>query len=454
MASSVRHSPILDPRTFCRFILFVALGAVVSIAAILATQRFLYADSSHLLLGMWQRGTFYIAHGDRWFGAGAAQWLPALAMQLGWRDAGAVATLFGLNLWLNPALAVLAAWWASKRSQEITLLMLFAVLFLFQTLYLMIEGESSVTFWLVAFFAILTVPRDYSYGALSLLVPIFYTHVSAVLALAPLLAVLLVWRRRYLEYYGPERYRALVAALAVAVALLALGGVGTELGDDRAYFLGGALQTPTNPTFVLTALAFGSLFLQMFRPHDKWLPRMFWASSVSLLILAFALPTMLWPFFHYRSRVLNAALAVPFFLYLHGRVHGSLPPPRALNVRGAVALVSVVFVFQAKMTWEWREHMNLFRSELASVRGIVEFPRNGPFVEPRSRQFSWSWTTPVRSVVFQAMDDREVRAIMLNADTTRWQPFHPRLPAELPDLSAFGVHYAPELLPSDPSERP
>lgn len=435
-----------DSRALRGFVVFVAIGAVLSIAAIVATRRFLYADSSHLLLGMWRNGSFHIAHPDRWFAGAAAQWLPALAMRLGWRNPDGIATLFGLNLWINPVLAVLAAYWVSGRSREIALLMLLSVLYLFQTVYLMIDGESSVTFWLVAIFVILTLAENFSLAALALLVPILYTHVSAVLALAPILFVLLVWRCRYLPYYGPVRYNSLVASLAAAVAVLALRGADTPLGEDRAYFLTGALQTPTNPTFVLATLAFGSLFLQAFRPHDRWVARVFWASCGLLLLLPFAEPTLIRPFFHYRSRALNAAMAVPFFLYLHGRVHGRLPVPSPLDARKAVALAAVVFLFQGKVTWEWSEHVRRFRAELAAARGIVEFPRQGPFVEPRSRQFSWSWTTPVRSVVFQAMDGPEIRTIMLNADTTLWQPFHPRIPAELPDLSAYGVRYAPELL--------
>ncbi len=435
-----------DPRTFRSLMVFVALGAGLSIASVIATRRFLYADSSYTLLAMWERESFFIPSPGRWFASIASQWLPVLAMQLGWRNLGGIATLFGLNLWMNPVLAVLAVWWASGRSREITLLVLFCEVFLFQTIYVMIEGESSVSFWLTSILLILTLRKDFAYPVLLLFLPILFTHDSVVAVLAPILAVLLVWRRGYVRYYGAARFWSLVAVLALVVVLISWRAAGPD--PNRAYFLSGALQTPLNPTFVLTALAFGSLFLQVFRPGLAWPPRVFWASTGLLLLLPFALPELIWPFYHYRSRALNAVLAVIVFAYLHGRVHWRLPSPAPLATRSVLALVFVVFAFQGRVTWEWREHMRHFRTELADVRGVIQFPLDGPFADPRSRQFSWSWTTPVRSVVFQAMSEGEVRAIMLNADTARWQPFRPNFAAELPDLSAFGVRYAPELVNS------
>ena len=442
-----RDSPP-DLRTFRTLVAFVVVGAALSIAAVIVTGRFLYADSSYLLLGMWERGSFFIPHPDRLVGALTTQWMPALAMHLGWRDPGGIATLFGLNLWLNPALAVGGVWWASRGSREVTTLVLLCVLFLFQTIYLMIEGESSVTFWLAAILVVATLRRDFSYAALLLLPALLYTHVSAVLVLAPMLAVFLAGRRRYLEYYGAARYGSLVALVALGVALLVLRGA--EPDPNRAYFLSGAVQTLGNPTFILTVLAFASLLAYAYRPRLAWASRIFWVSTALLLLFPFVLPEMLWPFFHYRSRALNATLAIFVFLYLHGRMHWKLPAPTSLATRHVLALASVLFVFQAKMTWEWREHVRHFRAELADTVGVIEFPSEGPFADPRSRQFNWSWTTPVRSVVFQAMEQGEVRALMTNAGTTPWQPFDPRVPSELPDLSEYGVRYAPELLSPRP----
>jgi hypothetical protein len=164
-----------------------------------------------------------------------------------------------------------------------------------------------------------------------------------------------------------------------------------------------------------------------------------------LLLLPFVLPEVIWPFFHYRARILNGVLALALFFYLHGRTHWRLPPLTALAGARVVALVVVLFVFQGKVTWEWHRHVALFRAELADAEGIVAFPEEGAFAEPRSRQFSWSWTSPTRSVLFQAMEEGGVRAIMLNADTTIWQPFRPHVPEDLPDLGPWGISYGPQL---------
>ena len=441
----------LDARGFRILVGFVTLGAVLSAAAVIATRRFLYADASYFLLNMWESGSFFVPNRSRWVGFVTSQWIPVTAMKLGWRDPGGIATLFGINLWMNPFLSVMIAWWVSGRSREVTLAVLFCELLLFQTTYVVIDNESSVFFWLAALLFILTLRRDFSFWALLLLVPILFTHGVAVLAFAPVLAMLLAWRRGYLEYYGPTRFWSLVAAIALLVALVALRVASPSAGQNRTFFIEGALSLPGSPAVVLSAFAFGSLWWHAFRPKPAWLTGVFWASTGMLLLLPFALPEVVWPFFHYRARVLNAVLALLLFAYLHARVLRHLSPPSRLPSSRVLALVLVLFVFQGKVTWEWHRHMTLFRAELEGARGIAEFPREGPFSEARSRQFSWSWTSPVRSIVFQAMDGGRVDAIMLNADTTLWQPFHPRVPSELPDLSAFGVRYAPEL--TDPVRR-
>jgi len=436
---------LLVARDFRRLIGVVVAGTVLSVAAIVLTRRFVYADSSAFLLGMWQSGSFFIPNGSRWFGFGVTQWIPVAAMKLGMTDLGAIATLYGLNLWLNPIVAVLFVWWASGRSRETTSVALLAVLFLFQCTYIVLDNEANVFLWLAAAMLVLTLRRDFSYWALLLFVPILFSHEVAMLALGPILVVLLVARDAYLRYYGSGRYWSLVAAIAAVVGLVAVRALSPNAGPNRTYFLEGAVSLPGSPTLVLTTLAFGALLIQAYRPSLTWTTWVFRVSVGMLLLLPFVLPGVIWPFFHYRARILNAVLALALFCHLHGRVHWRLPPLTVLAGPRVVALVVVLFVFQGKVTWEWHRHLTLFRAELSGAQGIVDFPQEGPFSEPRSRQFSWSWTSPTRSVVFQAIEEGQVRAIMLNADTTIWQPFHPRVAEELPDLSAWGISYAPEL---------
>jgi hypothetical protein len=431
----------LDHRSFRAIVSCVTASAVLSIVAVIATRRFLYADSSYFLLRMWESGSFFVPNPSRWFAFGVSQWLPVTAMKLGSRDPAAIATLYGANLWLNPLLAVLIAWWTSERSREVTLLVLLGVLFLFQSTYIVLDNESNIFFLLASILFILTLRRDFSYGALALLVPIAFTHEVAALAFSPVLAVLLFRKESYERYYGARRFWSLVTGLAAVVGLVAWHALAPDAGPNRTYFLQGALSLPASPSLVLTTLAFGSLLADALRPGLRGLNAVFWASTTMLLLLPFALPGVLWPFYHYRARILNAVLALLLFLYLHGRTHWRLPSAAALGTRRVLCLATVVFLFQGKVTWEWARHAELFRSELGEARGIVEFPSDGRFSDPRSRQFSWSWTSPVRSIAFQAMAHEEVRAIMLNADTTLWQPFNPRVRAQLPDLSALGISY-------------
>ena len=437
--------PPLDPLRFRAILSFVAVGALLSIVSTIVTRRFLYADSSYFLLRMWESGSFFIANPARWFGFVASQWLPVAAMKLGSRDPSTIATLFGINLWLNPVLGVLGAWWASGRSRETTLVVMLGVLFLFQSTYVVLDNESNVVFWLAAILFIVTVRRDYSYWALPLLLLTAFTHEVAALTFVPVLAFLLVGRERYVRYYGAHRFWSLIVGLALVIGVVSWRALGPHAGPNRTYFIEGALSLGGSPALVLATLAFGSLVAQALWPEVRRLSVLFWTSSSVLLVLPFAFPGVLWPFYHYRARVLNAALALLLFAYLHGRAHWRLPSMSSLSARRVLFLAAVVFAFQGRLTWEWARHVDLFRHELARTEGLMTFPRDAPFSADRSRQFSWSWTSPVRSIVFQAMWDGDVRTIMLNADTTIWQPFNPRVPGALPNLSGLGVTYAPQL---------
>jgi hypothetical protein len=192
----------LDASSFRLLVGTVALGAVLSVTAVIATRRFLYADSSYFLLGMWENGSFFVPNYSRWFGFWVTQWLPVLAMKLGLTDLGVLAALYGVNLWMNPALTVLVAWWSSGRSREVTLATLLCVLFLFQNTYLVLDNEASVFFLLVSILLILTLRRDFSYWVLLLFIPILFSHGVAVLAVGPILVALLLWRRRYFSTTG------------------------------------------------------------------------------------------------------------------------------------------------------------------------------------------------------------------------------------------------------------
>lgn len=65
----------LDQRAFRMVVACVGAGAALSITAIVATRRFLYADSSFHLLTMWENGGFFIQNPWRWVAMVAVQWI-------------------------------------------------------------------------------------------------------------------------------------------------------------------------------------------------------------------------------------------------------------------------------------------------------------------------------------------------------------------------------------------
>jgi hypothetical protein len=435
----------LTPTSFRALVLFLAGGATASVAWIISSRRFLFADASNFLLKMWVSKSFILPSPGRWFGSIASQWMPVLAMKAGWRDLAGITALYGLNLWINPVLAIAAIWYASRRSAETTMVAMVLVLLLFQTTYAVIESEASVFFLLAIVFFTVVVRRDFPVVGLFLVIPLTFTHEVLVLAFVPALALLLIKKKRMSAHYGEARYWGLVTALffpAVFSTFLILNSPGA----NRSGLVRGALEFPWNRTIQITSVAFLALSLSAFRPQNKWIAWLFGLSSLALLMHPFLEPEWLDPNSHYRFRALNGVLAASFFAYLYARTHGHLAAPKALPVRRFMVLAAVVFVYQGKSTWEWSRHLALFRTALTERPGVRAFPVGSPLDARRSRQFLWGWTTPTRSVVFQAIDNGEIGAIMENRNPRIWQPFSPHDPQALPDLSAYGVRYLPEVL--------
>jgi hypothetical protein len=437
-----------DRRAFIALAVFVGLGAAVSIGWIIASRRFLYADSSYFLLTMWTNQGLAVFNPGRWFGFVASQWIPVLAMKSGWDNLGGIATLFGLNLWLNPVLTVCLVWWASRRSVEITTIVLAMELLLFQSTYAVIDNESSVFFWMAALLFVVTSRREFPLAALLLVIPLTFVHEVLVIGFAPALALLLAARHTMMEYYGARRYRWFVTALALSTAF-AFWWILQSPGSNRSGFISGTLHLYAVRPLMLTTTAFLAVFVGVIRPQYRWVGWLFWFSSVLLLVYPFANPNSLDPNAHYRSRALNGLLAAGLFLYLFGRTQGLLPAPRRFPLRRLMWLSLVIFVYQGKMTWEWSRHLDIFRGALQARPGVQAFPIGSDLDDPRVRQFIWGWTTPVMSIVFQAMEQGEVGALMENRRPVRWQPFDPRNPSALPDLSSFGVGYRPVVLGRD-----
>lgn len=439
-----------EGRAFRIVMVVLAVGGLLSVTAILLTWRFLYADAAFFLLTMWERGSLFVNADARWFALVASQWLPAAGMALGLRSPEGIALLYGINLWLNPALAVVGVWFVSGGSREATLVAALATLFLFQTTYGFIESEATVFFCVAAVWIALTLRRDFSPWILLLVLLMPFMHETYVLMLAPVLALFLARRRRYEDYYGVWRYRALLVTIGATVAYALASQLVTIPSDEfvarnRSYFIGGTLSLGGSPALVLTTLTFVAGVAHSRRPQLTWLTAVFYASAALLLALPFAFPQLIWPYYHYRARILHSAAALLVFAYLHARFVWHTASATAVRVAPFATLALACFLFQARVTWEWQRHQGIFWEELNAARGVVPFPQRGPLAEPRARQFEWSWTTPVRSIVFQAIETGEVRAILLNADTTVWQPFDPRAPGELPDLTALGVRYDSEL---------
>lgn len=93
-------------------------------------------------------------------------------------------------------------------------------------------------------------------------------------------------------------------------------------------------------------------------------------------------------------------------------------------------------IWQVTACDAWRQYNQHFEAALDASTGLVELDNTAVSDEA----FNWDWTLPSLSIVLQAFEGSDVRAI-IKPRKHRWQPFDPSVPTELPDLGAYGVRY-------------
>ncbi len=122
------------------------------------------------------------------------------------------------------------------------------------------------------------------------------------------------------------------APILAGVAAGALPSIGRasrpSLAGPRAQLLEAVASLPASPSLVLTCLAFGALVAPAFGRRPGRISSLFWPLALALPALPFLLPELIWPFDHFRARVLNAALALLWLWFIHGRTEGRLAAPR------------------------------------------------------------------------------------------------------------------------------
>ncbi len=103
------------------------------------------------------------------------------------------------------------------------------------------------------------------------------------------------------------------------------------------------------------------------------------------------------------------------------------------------------FAFQIHACYKWFDYKEDFIAELHKNSGIIDFKNTslnkGSSRETFRRSYSWWWTFPAMSIIWGAIsNDGNIQTMILNHEA-EWQPFDPRNPSLLPDLSSYGVEY-------------
>lgn len=171
----------------------------------------------------------------------------------------------------------------------------------------------------------------------------------------------------------------------------------------------------------------------------------FAVGSALLLLLLAVFPAMMEVGLHYKARVLNAI--VPLFLGLGLLVLRVKSVDLSRRVGLAFMVMLILGVFQCGWhliaTNQWAGYVSIFREELSKGEGYIQFEDTLLAERRIGRQsvsgMNWPWTAPLMSIVLTP--DGEVGSIIANPQPTEWEPFDPVNPAELPDLSRYGIGY-------------
>lgn len=448
---------------FERYLLAIAIGLyVIHLVYAIGSFRALYADGVYFLVNMMERRSFMHWGTSRLFGQSLAELPVVIALKLGLTHVRTLLYVHGLSVFGLYPLSLLLCYWGVR---DQAWYLLFPLLGLFGGA---LNAEFDIitdSHRFVCFFWPLFLLMIFRRGVIAAVligicaIPTLLTYES-MLFFGPLLAAVAFWRSRAAHSRRIRWLWYLLIGWFLAGTMIALQyTLHPDSPSNRMNFLYSLLFFFKPPDVhypgllsVAVVAMVALLFLGKLRAWESLSVRMVFGWGGLCLVIAllplFA-PTTLALYLQHEARVLNLYLPFGFALLLWA-IHCQRLTIPALVWRRAFLLVAVLGIMQSiwhlGATYQWARYLQIFRQELQHSSGIVPFERSAlaQLDTPRyrsSRTMNWYWTMPLMSIILA--QDGQVHAIIENPVQfkTRWEPFDPHVPEQLPQLSRYGITY-------------
>lgn len=446
------------------------------VAYAIVENRFLFADGVNFFIHVLVRGDVYAGgrNTHRLFANILTQSPLLVAIRTGVTDLHVLGRFYGTGLFM-PYLVCVAIWlWTTARQPEH---FLFLLVFLFAAamnteFFLVSESHTAASLCLGLLALILfREPWGPFTAVLAAILALFTLRsYESMLFLGPMLAVAALWRRARCRAPLPRAGWLGLAGWFLAGAGVSLDAVlhpaipGIDhvtlakqavslLRDHMLAVFTGSTDLDYQALVSVAAIALVVIAFVRSGAIRRYFPAAVWgfaALCFAVITLLYLHPELLEMRLHYAARSLNVlvpALISVFVLITKSRGVAL----ETGSVQRAFRVVLVLGFFQAAWhglaTWQWAGYLDAFAGELSSQRGFVHYEDSVLSEQRIARQsianMNWRWTMPEMSIVLAP--GGMVKAVIGNPAGTDWQPFDPLDPAELPDLSRYGVTYAPYL---------
>lgn len=432
---------------------FTALGLVAFPYAV-ASHMHLYADGAYTFAFLVGGGRLPPTDllSDRSFTHVVTQLPTLLALRAGLTSVTTLSLIFGVSLYYLPFACYAAAAFLLLRkgmnTQAILLTLLYVVLIYFTSCFIIHESQFSSGLFALTLTIIIVLPM-HRIGPLLLLVCIgvvaFSSYAFWVVFFPICIALFL---RQVVRQPAPPWIRSiqvLVVFLYAAGAVLSVVQIVlTPYPDLRDSLLASHLLMVWRQ-FVAACLFFGAVALLSNRGLISTNEDSDWqavsdspASAArakrtlvpSWVLLCGAIAAFEFVYFHavpvpwnaYPLRSLQLALPAIFaFSFLALGSHGhELLRARAIGLYCVLPMLLLAIQVNFYQTAKWTQFRGSFLTILQQRSGYVRVDE----VAVRNDSFLWGWTSPSLSIVLQAMQGADVRAILFNPRAT-WQPYGP-----------------------------
>jgi hypothetical protein len=451
MTSSLLAKDCLSDARQSRFWPLMLVVATLGMIACALVHRHLYGDGSFFMIIILEKRAFttfdtsrqfahFIMEGPLW---AAVHWLNIT-------DVRVLSWIFGLTLFLHPIASLWGCWHILKnRNRSLMILPALCWTCLTSCTSFFIISESWVgvsLFWPIYFLLLF---HKHKLGKMEALLLVIMCVASirvyeAFFLQAALLAFLAFRRVRWSLRQNKFEIAAMIALLCLGVAICAdlYWSLFPRDPGNRVSLLRGIFGCLIYPAAYLSAYVL-AIFTRSKYLKLKVLTR------GSIVILSIGIAWALTPFIYVPGimafmqaiiRIINNLLPVGLGILPFAAVKNRSLRPSFAGIRRVVfaAFAFTIVLWQFGSSVAWHKYTNEFSRVLNAGQGYLELKDT----QLSRFGFDWHWTMPCMSIVLSGIEKRPLKSMVLNQPGIRWEPFDPKTPGQLPELSRYGVKYA------------